>query len=51
MLGNMEDKNKSLKNVLNFFYEISSMPKKSGNEEKIADYVENFAKKNICRKF
>ena len=30
--------------VLKYFYEISKIPRMSGKEEKIADYVENFAK-------
>ena len=30
--------------VLKYFYEISAIPRMSGKEEKIADYVENFAK-------
>ena len=34
--------------VLKYFYEISKIPRMSGKEEKIADYVENFAKqKNL----
>ncbi len=31
--------------VLKYFYEISKIPRMSGKEEKIADYIENFAKK------
>lgn len=31
-------------NVMNYFYDISKIPRMSGKEEKIADYVENFAK-------
>lgn len=31
-------------NVMKYFNEISKIPRKSGNEEKIADYIENFAK-------
>ena len=30
--------------VLKYFFEISKIPRMSGKEEKIADYVENFAK-------
>ena len=30
--------------VLKYFYEISKIPRMSGKEEKIADYIENFAK-------
>ena len=33
--------------VLKYFYEISKIPRTSGKEEKIADYVENFAKQKI----
>ena len=29
--------------VLKYFYEISRIPRMSGKEEKIADYIENFA--------
>lgn len=32
--------------VMKYFYEISKIPRKSGKEEKIADYIENFAKEN-----
>lgn len=32
------------KNVIRFFKEISDIPRKSGNEEKIRDYLVNFAK-------
>lgn len=32
------------KNVIKFFREISDIPRKSGNEEKIRDYLINFAK-------
>lgn len=38
----MEGSNKNV--VLNLFRTISKIPRKSGNEEKIADYLENFAK-------
>ena len=31
--------------VLKYFYEISKIPRMSGKEEKIADYIERFAKK------
>ena len=31
--------------VMKYFYEISKIPRMSGKEEKIADYIENFAKK------
>lgn len=30
--------------VIQYFYEISKIPRKSGKEEKIADYIETFAK-------
>lgn len=30
---------------LKYFYEISKIPRKSGNEEKIAKYLIEFAKK------
>ena len=33
-----------IKEVLKYFYEISKIPRMSGKEEKIADYIENFAK-------
>ena len=34
--------------VLKYFYEISQIPRMSGKEEKIADYIEKFAqKKNL----
>lgn len=35
-------------NVIRYFYEISAIPRMSGKEEIIADYVEKFAKE---RKF
>lgn len=31
--------------VIKYFFEISQIPRMSGKEEKIADYIENFAKK------
>lgn len=34
----------NIANVINFFYEISYIPRESGKEEKIADYIENFAR-------
>lgn len=35
-------------NVMKYFYEISQIPRMSGKEEKIADYIEKFAqKKNL----
>lgn len=37
-----------IKDVLKFFYKISEIPRMSGKEEKIADYIEEFAKE---RKF
>lgn len=33
-----------LEKLLHFFYEISKIPRQSGKEEKIANYLENFAK-------
>ena len=33
-----------INNVLEYFYKISKIPRMSGKEEKIADYIENFAK-------
>ena len=34
--------------VLKYFYEISQIPRMSGKEEQIADYIEKFAqKKNL----
>lgn len=39
------------KEVLNFFQEISKIPRKSGNEEKIKDYLVNFAKKRNLEVF
>lgn len=36
--------NNNTKKMLEFFYEISSVPRNSGNEEKIADYLEEFAR-------
>ena len=30
--------------VLKYFYEVSQIPRMSGKEEKIANYIENFAK-------
>ena len=38
-------KNIEPKEVINFFQEISNIPRKSGNEEKIRDYLVEFAKK------
>lgn len=35
----------NIQDVLKYFYEISKIPRMSGHEEKIADYIENFAKK------
>lgn len=32
-------------NVMRYFYKISQIPRMSGKEEKIADYIEEFAKK------
>ncbi len=37
--------NEEPKEVLKFFKEISEIPRKSGNEEKIKDYLVNFAQK------
>ena len=34
-----------MNNTINFFKEIALIPRESGNEEKIADYLTNFAKK------
>lgn len=35
-------------NVMKYFYEISQIPRMSGKEEKIANYIEKFAqKKNL----
>ena len=34
-----------INDVMKYFYEISSIPRMSGKEKKIADYVENFAQK------
>lgn len=42
----MEKLNYDIKNVMKYFYEISEIPRMSGKEEKIADYVEKFAKDN-----
>ena len=36
--------NYKIDNVMKYFYEISKIPRKSENEEKIACYIENFAK-------
>ena len=33
-----------MKNTIDFFKEIASIPRESGHEEKIADYIESFAK-------
>lgn len=33
-----------IKDVLKYFYKISKIPRMSGKEEKIADYIEEFAK-------
>lgn len=40
----MEKKEIDINEVLNYFYEISRIPRMSRKEEKIADYIENFAK-------
>ena len=40
----MKIKEIDISEVLKYFYEISKIPRMSGKEEKIADYVENFAK-------
>ena len=40
----MKLKEPDIKDVLKYFYEISKIPRMSGKEEKIADYIENFAK-------
>ena len=32
--------------VMKYFYDISKIPRESGKEEKIADYIEHFAKEN-----
>lgn len=39
------------KDVLKFFKEISKIPRKSGNEEKIKDYLVNFAQKRNLEVF
>ena len=36
---------------LKYFYEISKIPRKSGNEEKIAKYLIEFAKKRNLKYF
>ena len=33
-----------IENVLKYFYKISEIPRMSGKEEKIADYIVDFAK-------
>lgn len=38
-------KNYDIEQVMKYFYEISKIPRMSGKEEKIANYIENFAKK------
>ena len=40
----MKLKELDINEVLKYFYEISKIPRMSGKEEKIADYIENFAK-------
>ena len=44
----MKIKELDINGVLKYFYEISRIPRMSGKEENIADYIENFAKqKNL----
>ena len=40
----MKIKELDINGVLKYFYEISRIPRMSGKEENIADYIENFAK-------
>ncbi|MBQ7667858.1 MAG: beta-Ala-His dipeptidase [Clostridia bacterium] len=40
-----------MKTYLNYFYEISNVPRKPSNEEKIADYLVNFAKERNLKYF
>ena len=42
----MEKLKYDINDVMKYFYEISKIPRMSGKEDKIADYVENFAKEN-----
>lgn len=47
----MEKLNYDINDVMKYFYEISKIPRMSGKEDKIADYVENFAKENNLQYF
>lgn len=40
-----------INDVMKYFYEISKIPRMSGKEEKITDYIENFAKENKLQYF
>ena len=47
---NKELENKNPQEVLKYFSEISCIPRGSGNEKGIADYLEKFAKeRNLFR--
>ena len=47
----MEKFNYDINDVMLYFCEISKIPRMSGKEEKIANYIENFAKENKLQYF
>lgn len=40
----MKELSYHISDVIKYFYEISEIPRMSGKEEKVSDYIEKFAK-------